>query len=326
MKNDLIMITSIPIIFTIGIFAFFIFLPQELITITNFIGYASSLSTVIMVLVYLFTNSQQLRIMKIQLKEMEMTRNSQIQPLPYLEEPHAKMDLIRNYIDPTKPDEMFLMSRFFFQFTVKNLGNGPAVSVDFIPKLYTNQIFSNEESKFLIDTIGERIECISLREGDSKKISFFFWDKNHSVIESLLRRYMIGPTLLKCTIVFKNSLGMAFKEEIGFVLNTQSDEDYEQIKTSVKTSKTIDIDFGDRMKKYNELKLQGHEIKADQIFSEIRDELNKKFSGKEKIKLSINIKLGSFSVNPISEKEYMTIISKQNETNNRIIGNEVVLR
>ena len=171
------MVVSIPVIFAVGVIAFFLGLPPELLTITNFIAYASSLSTVIMVLVYLFTNSQQLRIMETQLKEMEMSRNSQIQPLPYLEKPKAEMQVSRYYIGPsTKFKRMRLCCRFFFEFSVNNIGNGPAVAVDFIPKLYP-ELPSNDYHYYdsLVDSLGRRIECISLREGDSKKsvISFF---------------------------------------------------------------------------------------------------------------------------------------------------------
>lgn len=322
MKKDWIMIAAIPIFFGIGIIAFFVLLPSELLTITNFIGYASSLSTVIMVLVYLFTNSQQLRIMKIQLNEMEMSRTSQIQPLPYMEKPKAKMSLTNFYIKSSNQNETRLTCRYFFEFNVKNLGNGPAVEVDFLPKIYKNTTVSIDNSKFIIDSWGKRIDCVSLREGDSKKISFLFFDDKHEVAEAFLSGSMYGSVLLKCTIVYKNSLGMAFKEEIGFAISSQTTEDDELIKTCLRVSKTVELDFGKRIKKYNELMVQGSTKEAKELFSEIRAELGKRFNGKNEIDLSIDIKNGSFSVNPISESEYLKIISEKNEIDKRIFGTD----
>ena len=55
MKKDIIIILSIPIAFAVGIVAFFILFPLESLNLQIFIDYMASLSTVIMVLVYIIT-------------------------------------------------------------------------------------------------------------------------------------------------------------------------------------------------------------------------------------------------------------------------------
>ena len=243
-RNWVLICLSIVIIFTVGTLVFFLWLPIEMITISNFIAYTSSLSTVIMVIIYLFTYYQQLNVMQNQLKEMKFSRNVEIQPLPYLEEPKGEMSLSRFFqIYETDFKKIGLMCRFFSEFEVTNIGNGPAVTIDFIPKFY-EKIPNNQGDSPLIESMGKRIECISLREGDSQKISFLSFDPDVKVVEKLLQKHVV---LLFVKIVYKNSLGMAFKENVGFWVSVAREHE-DKIKSCLKINKTAEIDFGKKVR------------------------------------------------------------------------------
>ena len=113
-KRELIFYLTIPLIFTIGILVFFKILPQEIVTISNFISYTSSLATLLMVLIVIFTTQQQLN-------EMKNTRILQTQPLPFIT-PSKESHLERPtffYDYPISKAE--LLCRIFVLFEIQNL-------------------------------------------------------------------------------------------------------------------------------------------------------------------------------------------------------------
>jgi hypothetical protein len=57
MRTKWLLVSTIPVIFAVGIVAFFALIPPESLTLNNFIAYMSSLSTAVMVLVYIITTS-----------------------------------------------------------------------------------------------------------------------------------------------------------------------------------------------------------------------------------------------------------------------------
>src|SRR3972149_9009513 len=115
-KGELLLGISIPIIFTFGVLAFFTLIPSESQTLTNFIGYTSSLATILMVLVVIVTTS-------LQLKEMQSSKLLQTQPFP------AITPLAKSYIEEFSgfydipASKTVLERRLFFHFEVENMGN-----------------------------------------------------------------------------------------------------------------------------------------------------------------------------------------------------------
>lgn len=306
---------AVLVILVAGIIAFFVMLPPELTTITNFVSYMSSLSTIIMVLVFFFTTSRQLSIMRNQLDEMQFSRNVEVQPLPNLEIGTASVELPRYYVGPgTDFRKMRIMCRFFFTFNVTNIGNGPAVAVDFIPKLY-GRLPPEKETMTLVETVGRRVECISLREGDSKKTHFMFLDGDHKAVEALAKG---GEVALPCTIIFKNALGMAFKEEIKFWVDIPSEKEAETIRTCLKTVRTAEIDFREQVEQFVHQMEHGREKRAREIFRAVNRKLGEKFAGQEELELFVQIASGSFAVSPISQSEYEKILAQKKEIKRRL--------
>jgi hypothetical protein len=319
---DWIIITIIPIVFITGIILFFVFIPVDLMTISNFIAYASSWSTVVMVLLYIFTNSRQLRIMQKQLSEMNLSRNVQYQPLIYPKDAKIKLEAPEIFSGPESDfKSMEFMSRLFVDFEVRNLGNGPAVGIDFVPKVIslktqkTKNGIENKVETEIIDGVGRRIECISLKEGDSKAVTFVFFDSQVKVAESLLD--IEAQTHIACDVVFKNALGMTFREKFSFPMYEGSHT--KTLKQCLRTARTEEIDFGARKKKFDELMEKGQEVEAHKIFDEIYNELKERCKDNEEITFNSDIASGSFSISPISSTEYETIINDGEHRLKRIL-------
>lgn len=313
------MAAIIPIVFAVGIIAFFGLLPPELITLSNFISYVASLSTIILVLVYILTTSRQLSTMRSQLTEMQYSRNVQVQPLMSLEKAKTNFELPRYYTSPlTEFKKMDLLCRIHFSTIVSNIGNGPAVAVDFIPKLVTaKRGLHGAIGTTLVETFGRRVECISLKEGDSKKINFMFIDEKHKVAENLLSAYLIA---LELVMVYKNAIGMAFKQQMAFWINLPSEKELETLKLCLKSIRTADIDFKEQIKEFETLKEHGRDKEATRILRKVNAELKKRLKGQHEIDLSTGIATGSFSVGPISQSEYERILAEKEETIKKILG------
>lgn len=314
-KKEWLIAAIIPIIFAVGIVAFFGLFPPGSINLSNFIGYMSSLSTVIMVLVYIFTTSRQLSAMRGQLTEMQYSRNVQVQPLLSLEKAKADFELPRYYMGPkTKFKKMELLCRIHFSNIVSNIGNGPAVAVDFIPKLKLGRRGAMDTATTLLETWGKRIECISLKEGDFVETHFMFQDEKR-VAEALLKYFQV---ILNLVVVYKNALGMAFKQQIAFWINISQTKERETLELCLKSTRTADTDFAKQVKKFESLMNQGRDAKAMIIFNDVNAELKKRFGDKTEIDLSTEVVSGSFSVSPISQLEYEKILAEQEQIIKRI--------
>jgi hypothetical protein len=300
---------SIPLLFVVGIIGFFILIPYNNY-IFDFVVYMSSLSTVIMVLVYLFSTSQQLDTMRLQLDEMKFTRKSQHQPLLSFSKCNYDLDLPKFYVGPdSKFKIMQLITRLFFRTSVMNIGNGPSISITFIPKLLSIN------KNVLVESIGDTIECLSLKEGDSEQMSFLFLDYENILLNELLINHSI---IMDVTIVYKNSLGLSFKQKMQFMIMVNSKDEMELIKSGVKLIKTADIDYTKRIKQFNVYKEKDKDKEAEIIFDEINKELDTYYSVKS-IKNNSTILPGSFTIITITDEEYNQEYLKYQKSIEKII-------
>ncbi len=294
----------IPSLFALGLFAFFIFIPVELQTLDNLIGYLASLSTVIMVLVYLSTNSKQLSAMENQLSEMKFSRNIQYQPLPYVRKVTSQIELPRFYSGPrTKFERMEFLTRLYFDFEIENVGNGPAVEIECEPAiLYEDQGIP----RTILETPSDRIECLTLKEGTQEKIHFMFLDDDNKILEHMIN--IRSRIYLHLSFVYKNIMGIAFKVTLANWIGDVKDEDSVKIAESYKLTKTYDFDFRAEREEYTRLKKRGNSEDAKIILNSVNESL----PHKEKLDIKMNTKKGSFKVTQIDESEYDRI-SNRNE-------------
>jgi hypothetical protein len=299
----------VPIIFLAGVISFFVFLPLELQSITNFVAYLSGLSTAIMVLVYIVIYSRQLDTMSKQLEEMQFTRDVQVQPLPYLQEGKASLKLPRYYVGPsTDFTKMELMSFVKANFKIINHGNGPAIAVDFIPHILTG---SRIKEPVILDkdTFCAPVDCVPLKLDTPQTIEFQFdnGSDGKEILETLMEDYRI---LLRFSIAYKNAIGKPFQERISFWLNVKSKEDLERIKSSLKLIHTAPIDFSNQLQKFEKFASFQREEEKDKIFSEVNQRILS-ILGLDEVELEVQLALRSFDVRSISEEAYYTWLDQK---------------
>ena len=306
-------------VFVVAVSSFFFLLPAESITLNYFVGYMSSLSTIIMVLIYILTTSKQLNTMREQLKEMESTRNLQTQPLPFIR-PSEKSHLEspNAFHNPELGFHMVFDSRSYFHFKVENIGTGPAVAVDVIPKL---GCVGPKGKTMAFSYVSERIE--SLKQGEiSEEMDVHIHDEHtYCLLESLLSpkpfpctmKTLMDEKTLPCpiadiTILYRNILGACFESNTKYELRVY-DEDMERLKSWLKSLKKAPIEYSEKMKEHNFLRDQNQMEAAERILREIRSDFAKEMDSRD-IALVVNPVLGSFSVKTISDSEYQRRISE----------------
>jgi hypothetical protein len=245
-----------------------------------------------------------------QVKEMENTRVLQNQPLPYaspLEKSH--LEAARFFFSP--PERQFsLLCRLKFYASLENIGNGSAVAIDVVPKL----LYHGKMEKIVpIETVFKRVE--SLKPDQKVEIDSMFYSGQESsegmMHECILRNYIDNKSLsqIELNIFYRNVLGACFRSRILFDIWFY-EEDEEKIRSCAKLLETAKIDFADEIRKYIALKRDGRDTEADVLFDKMNERLSQN-EGCANIPISLELKMGSFSVMPISMHDYEKEMSRK---------------
>jgi len=309
--RDKLIATSIVIVFVSGIVGFFLFLPKEAITVGDFITYMASLSAIVVVLLHILTTSRQLDVMQSQIREMEYTRNLQIQPFPYTTTLQSEIERPRFYFCPIKEikkdyGKAKLLYTVRFNARIENIGNGPAINIDVIARL----TLAHLDGKFTpLMWSGDLIECISVREKDAKEINFVFRDNDPTVLEVLSRRGM--GVLLDLTILYKNTLGADFKAEARYWLSCNNEEGRRHLERYLDVLRTAPVDYEAEITKYESLTMQDKWEEASEFFRTAFNKFWEKSDLAEHVALTSMIDPDAFSVTPLNKDEYQKEIRKK---------------
>lgn len=309
LQENLVVI-SIFIIIIVGCSGYFILMPSEENTITIFITYLSSLSTICLVIIYIFTDSRQLQIMKRQLEEMEFSRNIQSQPLPIIDNINGVFQLPQFYYGSRNDfKNLLLMCRHIFALKIRNYGNGPAISVYFFPSL-KNIDRQSKKVETIIETFGTTVEYITLKEGDVKDETLDIRDFDNKLIELLVNKKI---PFIEINMVYKNIIGMPYKEQISYSINYEDESDFNVLKNALKLIKTYNIDFNDDLIEYAKFIKQNNTDEAVKVMERCRAKRDEILGHIDTINFKMEILSGSFKVNPISEQEYNKILLRKKE-------------
>ena len=293
------------------------FFPSSSMTIDNFIGYTSSLSTILMVLIVITTTS-------LQRKEMENSRMLENQPLPSIT-PSDKsyIEEIQFFFDV--PEQIAnLEQRLFFEYKIDNIGNGPAVAIDVVPLIK----FWDEKGNVVIKKpVWERIGTLKQNESVEREIMFTNeTGKKPSMVECMMKDFLSGGTecgghlgsaTIELLLYYKNVLGASFEQKIGFDLFFYN-RDEEIIKACVKLVESARIDYAKDIEKAS-LLLKNDSEQANELVKKLNDTLSKN-EGCTKILFKGNPKYEDFSIRPISENDYQRVMKSRKY--GRLIGVE----
>jgi hypothetical protein len=215
------------------------------------------------------------------------------------------LNLPKFRFNPANREDISFQCQIVFTTNIENIGNSPATSIDIIPS-----ILSLSKEKLAEESLGGKVNVISLKENDSKNIICVIHDSEHKVLEYFVEHRVV---FLLISTLYKNVLGMPFRQKMEFVLPLYSQEIHDKMVLCLKTTKTLEIDFTQRIKEYKTFMKRENYEDASKKLNEMNSELTNRFGDQEEFEIPPGILSGSFSVNPITELEYSQIISEKEE-------------
>ena len=295
-KSYIIIATSI-----IGILLYFIFFWNAF-NLFTFMSYLSSLATAIMVLVYLFTFSDQMEIIKKQLNEMQFSRELSELPLLIATPDKVVINIPKFYYNPFDHYNTLFEMKIDFFMKLLNIGNDPAVTINVIGNL------CYLDSGIIVRTEESYISAIPYLFPNKEFRDFYlgFHDLKRDFIEGIFS-HPITPILI-LEIYYKNGYGGCFREEVKYRCISSGWED--DLKEYLKIIKTHGIDYKDIILQYNKLATKGKQKEALELLDIPNTEIEN--SGiKREIMLKFNMVHNSFHIKPIQTEEYDTALSKR---------------
>jgi len=221
--------------------------------------------------------------------------------------PRLSVDAPRYYVSPlTDFKKLQFHCRIHFKLEITNIGNGPIIAADFFPIIGNLSSKEKNIQPLVKHELETRIECISLEKNNSCSIYLLFQDESHKFLDSALSFDLI----VYLTVVFKNALGMPFKEKIAFHLDNYNVELIENLKVFMRASKAAEIDYPEKATKFDEFKSFGREEDVDKLQEELNNEIKSQTGAIEILEIPVSIQRGSFNISPITKEEYDEIINE----------------
>ena len=194
---------------------------------------------------------------------------------------------------------------------VENIGVGSAVSIDIIPNLICE--YPNEKC---IENISTRLDFLEERGTYELNVSF---NTEGDLLESFLESSIESLPIIDLTIYYKNVLGAFFKAVYKYRIYPFDEDEY-TIKKWFKNIKMFNIDFSDRIKKYNSLvKINPQGEDAKKIYGGIKSEFEKNMQDPN-LHVDLYLIPGSFNVKPISDEEFNSEIEEKSIWYGRVLG------
>jgi hypothetical protein len=289
----------------------------------------SSYFVAILTVLYVLVTSNQLDLMAKQLDEMKKGRELQNQPFPLINLIEMKLEKPRYYTLPFTRKRN-AMSRYWIDIVVKNIGSSPAVCLQalailtipseketIVYKSITGSIAAlDEKSKSSLneEKSKQRLskeDILSLRSSfdDNGIFSFLFLDDNNGMLlKSIVEGTYYTYSKLTIKILYKNVLGGCFELRNEYRMLAKSESTQNQTFENWSNQLILsDTNFHDELQ----------ELDLADDYSEWRkllEQLDKKFKepliGNDFEELDIVPINGTFSIKPISEKEYNEILKE----------------
>jgi len=299
----------IPVLYCIGVIGYFL-IPNQNIQLTNFIIYLSSLSTIIMILVHVFTTSQQLDAMNSQLEEMKYSRDVQSQPFILFENLNVRIQAPKYFFNPAQRRDISIYSQFYFSANIKNIGNSHGISIEVYPKIVT------EEGEIIKEgTLGGSFECISNEKIDIRNLLMVVSDMKHIILEKIVNR---EPLFYDISIFYKNLLGMTFLQQSKYVFRPNID-DMDDIKTYMTTTLTSHVEYKDELEEYLNLYDKDRYEDAGEIHNNINEKIISNYKTPY-IDFRVALMSGSLSVSPITKSNYDSLLEQKNNVKKEMLA------
>jgi hypothetical protein len=236
--------------------------------------------------------------MKNQLNELVHNRELDNQPYLSLYDVKASIEKPKFYCSP--PKEYKVIPRFHIYYSVKNIGNYPAISIDISCQIKVD----NKNQPLYSSTVSNRID--SLEEKCLNGNDFQFSNNANAILESLIEDSYTKFPVLEFSILYRNILGGCFLIETSYYLYPQNKA---FIKKWLLYIKSYPIIFLNELAVLERISIddQQHDSLFNGIKDKVKNDLNE---DPDEIDLAPVLIPGSLIVKEIAKNQYIELIKE----------------
>lgn len=270
----------------------------------------ATLSIAVLTVAYVLTTSGQLSIMKRQLDEMRQSRQLDAQPLPILTLTRAFIEPPRLYFTPPE-DEHSFHSRLCVEFSIKNHGSFPAVSLVASAVVVLPQ---KENDPKILRCVSEQVDILprgaAVPVGDDTPPSFLFTGgPSEEFIPFLRQKNFRKLPVLPVHLTYMNILGACFAVDTTYTLVPKKPEDDGTLRKWHAQIVSFPVEY--KFQLADLLKL--HRDKKDEewsaLFDSVKEEQEGKM-GKDDLEITWSRMPNTFRVCPITAEQYKQELSQ----------------
>lgn len=271
----------------------------------NIITYVSGSATVviaILTMAYVYVTSRQLDVMGRQLKQMEMARRLENQPLPYMSSMRVRIEKPRLYWSPPE-FKCIAEPRYWVYVKIRNVGSHPAICVDVSGRI---EIPIEDKKRYFrsasinVPTIEEKEDYPVSTDDDD---NFLFANDGEGLLIQALREPSVNKMpSLSCRILFRNILGGCFISNCRYRMYPKKEEDLSLFGEWLSAMKSFYIKYKNDIGNLDKLR-KSNEEKWEEEFNRLKGIFGECVSGEDTEIDSWPIP-GSFAVESITEGEY----------------------
>ena len=221
--NAILLVVLLVLLCTFG-FCIYYSIINPTFSFLNTISATSSFFVAVLTVIYVYTSSNQMDLMRRQLDEMRTERLHREEPILDLEFTRFIVERPNFYYTPPD-DEFSFISRYHFSGTIRNISSFPALFVDVSARL----IITHQNEEFILPTASSMINVIP-SNASSDEFSIMFSGDNEAYVLSRLRSssYNDLPNL-EVNILYKSASGGCYKLTYRYAIDYQGNSDEEEI-------------------------------------------------------------------------------------------------
>ena len=268
----------------------------------NTISTISSFFVAVLTVIYVYTSSNQMDLMRRQLDEMRIERLHREEPILDLESTRFIVERPNFYYSPPE-DEFSFLSRYHFSGTIRNISSFPALFVDVSARL----IITHQNEELILSATSRRINVIPSSDS-SDEFSIMFTGDNEAYVLSKIRSssYNDLPNL-EVNILYKSASGGCYKLKYRYAIDYQGNSDEEEIVKNWHTA--IAAAPVEEKETLQVLQNKTADRPNYYLIKKVRENLKRRLIGGDELAFQLVERPQKFSFKTITDTEYEDEIS-----------------
>ena len=281
----------------------------------NTLSALSSFFVAVLTAMYVYTTSNQMDIMKMQLKQMQQEQQLREQPILEISSSEFKIERPRFYYTPPTNEYSYL-SRYFYFFKIHNNSTYPAIFIDISAEL----VVTENGKELVLGATSERINTLAANNVSETFSVMFTGDQPFKLMTALRGYSTLDLPRIKVTICYKSLSGANLLLEHTYWLDVSSCEE-ENIQLLKNWHSNLTSVFTAEKEQLDRLKNSLNQKENDKLFDLMKESFDQRLMGEEFLLIDMIEIPEEFSLKAISKDEFDSIVGKHGY--GHYIGNHV---